>query len=52
MSTDATPVSYRDALNQALREELARDPDVFLLGEDSSYVTGQDLRVDGGDNLF
>ena len=25
---------------------------LFLLGEDSSYVTGQDLRVSGGANLF
>jgi pyruvate dehydrogenase E1 component beta subunit len=26
-------VTYRDALNQALREEMQRDPDVFLMGE-------------------
>src|SRR6186997_525317 len=26
-------LTYRDALNQALREEMARDPDVFLKGE-------------------
>ncbi len=41
MSTAAArPVSYRDALNQALREELARDPDVFLLGEDIGRFDG------------
>ena len=26
-------ITYRDALNQALREEMARDKDVFLMGE-------------------
>lgn len=41
MSTDpAKPVAYRDALNQALREELTRDPDVFLLGEDIAGFDG------------
>jgi len=41
MSTDAAkPVAYRDALNQALREELTRDPDVFLLGEDIAGFDG------------
>ena len=27
-------ISYRQALNEALREELARDPDIIMLGED------------------
>lgn len=27
-------ISYRDALNQAFREELQRDPSVYLIGED------------------
>jgi len=27
-------ISYRDALCEALREEMQRDPTVFLLGED------------------
>ena len=27
-------ISYRDALNQAFREELRRDPSVYLIGED------------------
>ena len=26
-------ITYRDALNQALREEMHRDPAVFLMGE-------------------
>ncbi len=31
---------YRDALNQALREELARDERVFLMGEDIGVFNG------------
>ena len=27
-------LAYRDALNQALAEEMARDPRVFLMGEE------------------
>jgi len=27
-------LTYRDALNQALREEMQRDPNVFLMGEE------------------
>lgn len=33
-------LTYREALNQALREELRRDPDVFLLGEDIGTFEG------------
>ncbi len=43
MSTDAsttTSVSYREALTQALREELDRDPNVFLMGEDIGLFEG------------
>ena len=32
-------ITYRDALNQALREEMARDKDVFLMGEEVGMVT-------------
>jgi pyruvate dehydrogenase E1 component beta subunit len=32
--------TYRDALNQALREELQRDPDVFLMGEEVAEYDG------------
>ena len=31
---------YRDALNQALREEMQRDPDVFLMGEEVGVYQG------------
>ena len=31
---------YREALNLALREELARDPNVFLMGEDVGVFNG------------
>jgi len=33
-------ITYRDALNQALREELHRDPTVFLMGEEVGVYQG------------
>ena len=33
-------LSFRDALNQALDEELDRDPKVFLMGEEVGYYEG------------
>ena len=33
-------LTIRDALNDALREELARDPDVFLMGEEVAEYQG------------
>lgn len=33
-------MTYRDALNQALREEMARDPDIFLMGEEVGAYQG------------
>jgi pyruvate dehydrogenase E1 component beta subunit len=33
-------ITYREALNQALREELARDPDVLVFGEDVAEYEG------------
>ncbi len=33
-------ITYRDALNQALREEMQRDPDVFLMGEEVGLYQG------------
>ena len=33
-------MTYREALNQALREELLRDPDVFLMGEEVAEYDG------------
>ena len=33
-------LTYRDALNQALREEMQRDPNVFLLGEEVGVYQG------------
>lgn len=33
-------VTYRDALNQALREEMRRDPAVFLMGEEVGVYQG------------
>jgi pyruvate/2-oxoglutarate/acetoin dehydrogenase E1 component len=36
----AKPVSYREALTQAMREEMERDPDVFIIGEDVGQYEG------------
>lgn len=33
-------IAYREALNQALREEMRRDPDVFLMGEEVGSYQG------------
>jgi pyruvate dehydrogenase E1 component beta subunit len=35
-----TTITYRDALNQALREEMQRDPSVFLMGEEVGVYQG------------
>ncbi len=35
-----TTLTYRDALNQALREEMRRDPNVFLMGEEVGVYQG------------
>src|SRR4051812_30654296 len=40
-------ITYRDALNQALREELDRDPSVFLMGEEIGVFEGA-YKVTGG----
>jgi pyruvate dehydrogenase E1 component beta subunit len=33
-------ISYREALSQAMREEMDRDPDVFLMGEEVGHYQG------------
>src|SRR5574337_891055 len=33
-------ITYREALNQALREEMRRDPKVFLMGEEVGLYQG------------
>ena len=33
-------LSYRDALNQAMREEMRRDEKMFLIGEEVGYYQG------------
>lgn len=35
-----TEILYRDALNQAIREEMRRDENVFLMGEDVGFYQG------------
>jgi pyruvate dehydrogenase E1 component beta subunit len=48
-------MTYRDALNEALREEMVRDPDVFLMGEevaeyDGAYKVTKGLLDEFGEN--
>jgi len=33
-------ISYREALNRAMREEMVRDPNVFVMGEEVGYYNG------------
>jgi pyruvate dehydrogenase E1 component beta subunit len=33
-------ISYREALNQAMSEEMERDPSVFIMGEEVGYYNG------------
>lgn len=33
-------ITYREALNQAMREEMTRDPNVFLMGEEVGFYQG------------
>jgi pyruvate dehydrogenase E1 component beta subunit len=33
-------ISYREALNHAMREEMERDPDVFIMGEEVGHYNG------------
>jgi pyruvate dehydrogenase E1 component beta subunit len=33
-------ISYRDALNQAMREEMERDANIFVMGEEVGYYNG------------
>src|SRR3970282_297134 len=33
-------ISYREALNQAMREEMERDADVFIMGEEVGHYNG------------
>jgi len=40
VTTEVATVTYREALTQAMREELERDPDVFLMGEDIGLFEG------------
>jgi pyruvate dehydrogenase E1 component beta subunit len=47
-------LTYREALNHALREEMRRDPDVFLMGEevgeyDGAYKVSKGLLAEFGD---
>jgi pyruvate/2-oxoglutarate/acetoin dehydrogenase E1 component len=40
MEDDPMLMSYREALNQAMREEMRRDDRVFLIGEEVGYYQG------------
>ncbi|MDY6971201.1 MAG: alpha-ketoacid dehydrogenase subunit beta [Thermodesulfobacteriota bacterium] len=40
-------LTYREALNQALREEMERDPTVFVTGEDVAFYGGSFKVTDG-----
>ena len=39
-ASEATEITYREAVREAIREALARDPRVFLMGEDVGRYGG------------
>jgi hypothetical protein len=39
-SSDSVQITVRDALNAAMEEEMERDPNVFLLGEEVAMYNG------------
>jgi len=45
-------ISYREALNQAMHEEMERDPDVFILGEEVGHYNGAYKVTQGLLNYF
>ncbi len=48
ITTDARTLTLSQAINEAIRQEMRRDPDVIILGEDVSGGAGRDLGdVDG-----
>lgn len=40
LSCERSQLTCRDALNQAMDEEMARDPNVFIMGEEVGYYNG------------
>ena len=40
-------ISYREALNEAMREEMQRDPNIFVMGEDVGFYGGAFKVTDG-----
>jgi len=40
MTMEMREITYRQALNEALAEELERDPNVFLMGEEVAEYNG------------
>lgn len=40
LSTKTFPLTVRDALNQAMDEEMTRDPKVYILGEEVAQYNG------------
>ena len=48
----AREISYMDAIREALREEMRRDPQVFVLGEDVGVYGGAFKVTDGFQDEF
>ena len=51
-SAEMAVMTYREALNQALAEEMERDPDVFLMGEEVGRLQRRLQGVEGAAGRF